>query len=130
LFGDKYVQLDPAIPGQPRLRNGDHIARPNTAEPVEVQEVFDNVTPLLQALDPPRFGAALASISQGLAGEGDDLRRLTEGWTSVMQEFADRGGDLHTLLTTGPGAAGTFAERGQALAAAPDSRPKVAAGLA
>jgi virulence factor Mce-like protein len=130
LFGDKYVQLDPAVPGQPLLQNGDHIARPNTIEPVEVQQVFDNVTPLLQALDPPRFGAALASISQGLAGEGDDLRRLTEGWTSVMQEFADHGGDLHTLLTTVPGTAGTFAERGQDLTAAADSLGKVAAVLA
>jgi virulence factor Mce-like protein len=130
LFGDKYVQLDPAIPGQPRRQAGDHIARSNTTEPVEVQQVFDNVTPLLQAIDPPRFGAALASISQGLAGEGDDLRRLTEGWTSVMQEFANRGGDLHTLLTTVPGTAGTFAERGQDLVNAADDLGKVAAVLA
>ncbi len=130
LFGDKYVQLDPAVPGQPQLQNGDHIAKANTQDPVEIQQVFDEATPLLQALDPPRFGAALASISQGLAGEGDDLRRLTEGWTDVMQEFANRGADLQTLLTNVPGAAGTFAERSQDLTTAADDLGKVAAVLA
>jgi virulence factor Mce-like protein len=130
LFGDKYVQLDPAVPGQPQLQNGDHITRANTQEPVEIQQVFDEATPLLQALDPPKFGAALASISQGLAGEGDDLRRLTNGWADVMQEFADHGGDLRTLLTKVPGVAGTFAERGQDLTTAAVDLGKVADVLA
>src|SRR6059058_3414041 len=57
LFGDKYVQLDPALPGQPALHSGDHIARAQTQDPVEIQQVFDETTPLLQALDPPKFGA-------------------------------------------------------------------------
>lgn len=130
LFGDKYVQLDPALPGQPELRNGDHITRSNTQDPVEIQQVFDEAAPLLQALDPPRFGAALASMSQGLAGGGDDLRRLTDGWTNVMQEFANRSGDLTTLLTTAPGVAGTFAERGQDLTTAATDLGKVAEVLA
>src|SRR5205807_8754583 len=129
-FGDKYVELDPAEPGQPRLRAGDHIDRRQTQPPTEVQEVFDQVTPLLEALDPPRFGAALASISQGLAGEGDDLRRLTEGWTNVMQEFASHSTDLQTLLTKVPGVAGTFAQRSQDLTTAADDLGRVAAVLA
>ena len=130
LFGDKFVQLDPAVPGQPQLRNGDRIVKSHTEDPVEIQQVFDETTPLLRALDPPRFGAALASISQGLAGGGDDLRRLTDGWTDVMQEFANRGGDLQTLLTHVPGLAGTFAERGQDLTTAANDLGKVAAVLA
>jgi len=130
LFGDKYVQLDPAAPGQPRLRSGDRIGLTDTQDPVEIQQVFDEATPLLQALDPPRFGAALASISQGLAGEGDDLRRLTVGWTDVMQEFANHTNDLQTLLTTVPGVAGTFAERSHDLTTAADDLGQVAAVLA
>src|SRR5947209_18759708 len=130
LFGDKYVQLDPAIPGEPELHNGDHIAKTNTQDPVEIQQIFDETTPLLQALDPPRFGAALAAMSQGLAGEGDDLRRLTDGWADVMQEFANRAGDLQTLLTHVPGAAGTFAQRRQDLATAANDLAHVAAVLA
>jgi len=130
LFGDKYVQLDPVVPGQPRLQNGDHIDRSRTGDPIEIQQIFDEVTPLLEALDPPKFGATLASISEGLAGGGDDLRRLTEGWADVMQEFANRKGDLQTLLTTVPGAAGTFAERGQDLTTAANTLGQVAAVLA
>ncbi|MBV9410544.1 MAG: MCE family protein [Acidimicrobiia bacterium] len=130
LFGDKYVQLDPAAPGQPELQNGDRIGLSETQDPVEIQQVFDETTPLLQALDPPRFGAALASISQGLAGEGDDLRRLTDGWTAVMQEFANHTSDLQTLLTTVPGVAGTFADRSQDLTTAADDLGQVAAVLA
>jgi len=130
LFGDKYVQLDPAAPGQAQLRNGAHITRSNTQDPVELQQIYDEVTPLLQALDPPRFGAALASLSQGLAGGGDDLRRLTNGWADVMQEFANHGGDLQSLLTHVPGVAGTFAERGQDLTTAAVDLGKVADVLA
>jgi len=130
LFGDKYVQLDPAVPGQPRLENGDNIDRGHTGDPVEIQQIFDEITPLLEALDPPKFGATLASLSQGLAGGGDDLRRLTDGWADVMQEFVNRKGDLQTLLTTVPGAAGTFAERGQDLTTAANTLGQVAAVLA
>ena len=130
LFGDKYVQLDPAAPGQPQLRSGDRIALGQTQDPVEIQQVFDQATPLLQALDPPRFGAALASISEGLAGEGDNLRRLTDGWSAVMQEFANHGTDLQTLLTKIPGVAGTFAQRSQDLTTAADDLGQVAAVLA
>jgi virulence factor Mce-like protein len=130
LFGDKYVQLDPAIPGEPALQNGDHIDRANTQDPVEIQQVFDEATPLLQALDPPKFGAALAAMSQGLAGEGPDLRRLTDGWTEVMQEFANHSADLQTILTKVPGVAGTFAERGQDLTTAAVDLGKVADVLA
>jgi len=130
LFGDKYVQLDPAVPGQPELHSGDRIARSNTQDPVEIQQVFDETTPLLRALDPPKFGAALASISAGLAGEGDDLRRLTNGWADVMQEFANHGADLQSLLTHVPGVAGTFAERGQDLTTAAVDLGKVADVLA
>jgi virulence factor Mce-like protein len=130
LFGDKYVQLDPAVPGQPQLHNGDYIGRANTQDPVEIQQVFDEATPLLRALDPPKFGAALAAMSQGLAGEGDDLRRLTVGWTQVMQEFANHSIDLQTLLTKVPGVAGTFAERGQDLSTAAVDLGKVADVLA
>jgi virulence factor Mce-like protein len=130
LFGDKYVQLDPAVPGQPELQNGDRIARANTQDPVEIQQVFDEATPVLQALDPPKFGAALAAMSQGLGGEGDNLRRLTDGWTDVMQEFANHSADLQTILTKVPGVAGTFAERGQDLTTAAVDLGKVADVLA
>jgi virulence factor Mce-like protein len=130
LFGDKYIQLDPAVPGQPKLQNGDHIARAQTEDPVEIQQIYDEVTPLLEALDPPKFGAALGSISQGLAGGGQDLRRLTEGWTAVMEEFSNRRGDLQTLLTNVPGAAGTFAERGEDLTRAANTLGQVAQVLA
>jgi ABC-type transporter Mla subunit MlaD len=69
-------------------------------------------------------------MSQGLAGEGDDLRRLTVGWTQVMQEFANHSIDLQTLLTKVPGVAGTFAERGQDLSTAAVDLGKVADVLA
>src|SRR5205807_7340477 len=110
---------------RPHLRHGDPIARRQPPPPPEVQRRFGRVTPLLEALDPPRFGAALASISQGLAGEGDDLRRLTEGSTAAMEQLSAHQGDLHTLLTSVPGVAGTFAERSQDLAMAADDLGQV-----
>src|SRR5205085_3532795 len=95
-----------------------------------IQQVFDRTTTILEAIDPPRFGASLASISSGLAGEGDDLRRLTEGWSAAMDVLSSHQADLHTLLTSVPGVAGTFAERSQDLAHAADDLGQVAQLLA
>lgn len=130
VFGDKYVELEPAAPGQPLLQNGAVIGRDRTKPSTEVQQVMDRAVPLLEALDPPRFGASLASLSEGLGSTGDDLAHATSGWTTALQELSAHSGDIQALLDHVPGVAGTFAARADDLAAAADGLGRVADVLA
>jgi virulence factor Mce-like protein len=118
LFGDKYLALDPAAPGGPRLRAGDTIGRDRTEAAAEVQDVIDQAVPLLEAVDPARFGATLSAIGAGLDGTGDDLRRVMEGWAPALEEVTGREPELGVLLDHVPGVAGTVAERADDLAVA------------
>ena len=126
LFGDKYVQLDPAPPGAQMLRDGDEIARSKTGPATEVQDVIDRVVPMLEAVDPERFGATLASLGEGLGGTGNDLRRMMEGWTPALEEMEAHSDDIGVVLDHVPGVAGTIAERSGDLATAARELGKVA----
>lgn len=118
LFGDKYLALDPASPDGPALRSGDTITRAQTEPATEVQDVIDKTVPLLEAVDPERFGATIAALGQGFDGAGGDLRRMMEGWTPALDEISARSEDIGVLLDHIPGVAGTIAERSTDLATA------------
>jgi virulence factor Mce-like protein len=130
LFGDKYLALDPARPGGPVLDDGDTVARAATEPATEVQDVIDKAVPLLEAVQPEKFGATLSAIGEGLDGTGGDLRRMMEGWTPVLDEMQHREADVGVLLDHVPGVAGTVAERSQDLATAATTLGGVAEVLA
>lgn len=130
LFGDKYVELEPAPPGAAVLSDGDEIERSRTGPATEVQDVIDRVVPMLEAVDPERFGATIASLGEGLGGSGNDLRRMMEGWTPAMEAMGAAEADIGVLLDHVPGVAGTVAERAGDLATAARELGKVADVLA
>ena len=130
LFGDKYVALDPAGPGQAVLSDGDTISRDATEATAEVQDVIDKTVPLLEAVHPEKFGATLSAIGEGLDGSGGDLRRMMEGWAPALEELESRDAEVGVLLDHVPGVAGTVAERSEDLATAATSLGNVAEVLA
>ena len=130
LFGDKYVSLDPAGPGEAVLRDGDTIRREATESAAEVQDVIDKAVPLLEAVNPEKFGATLSAIGEGLDGTGGDLRRMMEGWAPALEELQARDPEVGVLLDHVPGVAGTVAERSEDLATAATTLGNVADVLA
>jgi virulence factor Mce-like protein len=126
LFGDKYVQLDPAPPNAPVLEDGDEIERARTGPATEVQDVIDRVVPMLEAVDPERFGATIASLGEALGDSGQDLRRMMEGWTPALEEMEARSAEIGIVLDHVPGVGGTIAERSGDLATAARELGKVA----
>ena len=130
LFGDKYLALDPAAPGEAVLDEGDTVARAATEPATEVQDVIDKAVPLLEAVEPEKFGATLSAIGEGLDGSGGDLRRMMEGWTPVLEEMQSREPEMAVLLDHVPGVAGTVAERSEDLVTAATTLGDVAQVLA
>jgi len=109
LFGDKYVELDPAEPGGATLGDGDVITMERTAQVSELEGLIDQLTVAFEAANPAALGASLSAFASGL-GDGGDLRRLSEGFRAGGEEVAARREEIHRLLRAMPGLATSFRE--------------------
>lgn len=74
LFGEKYVDL--VIPqGEsertPRIQAGDVIRQSSTS--LEVEQVFNDLLPLLQTLQPVELNMTLSNLATALQGRGNEL---------------------------------------------------------
>ncbi len=78
LFGEKFVELqipDAMSPG--KLREGDEIPESRTIPPFEVETILEKGVPVLNAIDPEAFGAALHALAKGFVGNEQALRNAT-----------------------------------------------------
>jgi len=74
LFGAKYVSLQlPENPTHQRLGAGDVIGMDRSRSALEVEQVLDDLLPLLQAVRPQDLATTLGSLSQALQGRGTEL---------------------------------------------------------
>jgi phospholipid/cholesterol/gamma-HCH transport system substrate-binding protein len=74
LFGERYVDLIvPAQPSAARLTSGSVIRQNRSADAIEVQQVLDNLLPMLAATQPDKLSLTLTAIAQGLKGNGKSL---------------------------------------------------------
>ena len=88
LFGERYVDLV-APPGAPAggLRSGAVIAQESTDEAVQLQDVFDKLLPMLQALEPQKLAATLGELADFLRGEGDAIGDDLTSWDSYFRKL-------------------------------------------
>ena len=129
LFGDKYVELEPAGRGDATMRDGGHIAQDRTKTVTEFQQVLDRFTPALQSVDPGQLGATIQAMAAGI-GDGTALGQTTVGFGLAFQELGDRQSDIARLLRHVPGTAQTFGERAGDMTAAAQNLGKVAQAMA
>ncbi|SEE15856.1 MCE family protein [Streptomyces sp. TLI_105] len=138
LFGERFVALVP--PGNPSTRPlgpGDVIPEDRSSNAVELQQVLDNVLPLLTAVQPQKLSATLSAVSRALEGRGDKLGETLARLDAHLREFnphlpaltrdlkelvkvshlyADAAPDIVTALTDFTTTSGTLAEKEGALA--------------
>lgn len=107
VFGDKYVELSAANPGQATIRSGTVIPRSRTSTVTEFQQVLDRFTPTLQAIDPGELGGTISALATGV-GNGVTLGQTATGFGAAFDEIAGRQSDVNRLLTHIPGTAETF----------------------
>ncbi|GGF37504.1 ABC transporter substrate-binding protein [Marmoricola endophyticus] len=76
LFGERYVSLadssDGASAGDP-LRSGDTVMQDTSSQAQELEQLFDQLLPLLTAVQPEKISATLSEIATALRGQGGDL---------------------------------------------------------
>ncbi|MEU2436676.1 MCE family protein [Streptomyces rubradiris] len=138
LFGERYVALVPPARPSPRpLAAGAVIPQDRSANAVELQQVLDNVLPMLTAVQPHKLSATLSAVSQALEGRGDrlgatltrldahlrrfnpqlpTLNRDLKELVKVSHVYADAAPDILAALTDFTTTSGTLAEQEAELA--------------
>ncbi len=88
LFGERYVQLSiPDGDQGPHLSAGDVIAQDRSANAIELERVFDNLLPLLKAVQPQKLATTLTAVSTALQGRGEQLGQTIDTAASYLEEF-------------------------------------------
>lgn len=82
-FGAKYVSLEePADPASTRLNAGAVLRSSNVT--TEVNTVFENLTNVLETIDPAKLNATLGAVAEGLRGQGDELGQAITNSDEVL----------------------------------------------
>ncbi|MGW5176913.1 MCE family protein [Streptomyces sp. NPDC004082] len=133
LFGERYVALvPPAAPSPTRLARGAVIRQDRSSSAVELQQVLDDVLPMLTAVRPAELSQTLSAVSQALEGRGEQLgdtlshlgrhlarfnpqlpalNRDLQELVKVSHVYADAAPDIITALTDFTTTSGTLAEK-------------------
>jgi phospholipid/cholesterol/gamma-HCH transport system substrate-binding protein len=85
LFGEKYVALQVPEDPQGAIQAGDTIKRTDVS--IELEEVLNDLFPLLRAVRPADLNYTLNAISSALEGRGDKLGNSIETLESYLREF-------------------------------------------
>ncbi|MEV6948610.1 MCE family protein [Streptomyces sp. NPDC051172] len=100
LFGEKYVDLvAPASSSARPIRAGDVITQDRTRVGIELQQVMNDLLPLLRTVQPGKLNATLSAFATALEGRGDRigdnltrveayLHRLNPHLPSLTEDFA------------------------------------------
>ncbi|WP_206790817.1 MCE family protein [Amycolatopsis sp. MtRt-6] len=88
LFGERYVQLSiPDGERAPHLVAGDVIEQDRSANAVELERVFDNLLPVLQAVQPQKLATTLTAVSTALEGRGEQLGKTIDTAATYLKDF-------------------------------------------
>ncbi|MGW2522740.1 MCE family protein [Streptomyces sp. NPDC001617] len=100
LFGEKYVDLVvPARSSARPIRAGDVITQDRTRVGIELQQLMNDLLPLLRTVQPGKLNATLSAFATALEGRGDRigdnltrveayLHRLNPHLPSLTEDFA------------------------------------------
>ncbi|MFC5027492.1 MCE family protein [Streptomyces sp. So13.3] len=134
LFGERFVALVPPArtTSGPKLLAGSTIAQDRSSNAIELEQVLDNVLPLLTAVQPEKLSATLSAVSQALQGRGTKLgdsfvtldaylaklnpnlptlNRDIQELVKVSRVYGDAAPDILQALTDFTTTSGTIAEQ-------------------
>ena len=70
LFGERFVDLViPASPSPKPIAEGDTIGQDHSSVAIELEQVFDNLLPLLRTVKPEKLAATLNALATALDGQ-------------------------------------------------------------
>jgi phospholipid/cholesterol/gamma-HCH transport system substrate-binding protein len=103
LFGERYVDL--VLPRDPfgHIAPGDVIGQDRSSSAIELEQVLDDLMPLLRAVQPQKLATTLTAIDQALSGRGTQLGqtlvRLDNYLTQLNPDLPNLDSDIKKLTT-------------------------------
>jgi phospholipid/cholesterol/gamma-HCH transport system substrate-binding protein len=88
LFGERYVQL--SIPGESTkdpLTAGNVIRQDRSKNAIELEKVFDDLLPVLKAVQPQKLATTLTAISTALEGRGERIGQAMVSTAAYLEDF-------------------------------------------
>lgn len=74
LFGERFVSLEsPKDPSKQTIQAGDVIDRDRSSNTIQIEQVFEDLLPLIQAVRPADLASTLGALNQALSGRGEEL---------------------------------------------------------
>jgi phospholipid/cholesterol/gamma-HCH transport system substrate-binding protein len=114
LFGERYVALQvPPDPSRP-IAEGDVITQDRTAAAIEIEQVLNDLMPVLSAVAPDKLAATLNAMSTALDGRGKQLGETLVQLNSYLEQLTPSLPDLRANIERISTVAETYAD------AAPD----------
>ncbi|HEX9624844.1 MAG TPA: MCE family protein [Streptosporangiaceae bacterium] len=88
LFGERYVDLVlPSRPAPNTLTAGSVIRQNRSGDALELEQVLNNLLPMLRAVQPDKLSLTLTAIAQGLAGRGTELGQTLVTLNAFLKEL-------------------------------------------
>ncbi|WP_408898331.1 MCE family protein [Nocardioides sp. R1-1] len=87
LFGERYVALVRPDRGGPTLEPGDTIQQDSSSAAVELEELFDELLPVLQAIQPDKLSATLGELALMLRGRGAEIGDTVVAWGDYLEKL-------------------------------------------
>lgn len=88
LFGERYVQLSiPDGSTKDPLAAGDVIRQDRSKNAIELERVFDDLLPVLKAVQPQKLATTLTAISTALEGRGERIGQTMVATAAYLEEF-------------------------------------------
>jgi virulence factor Mce-like protein len=85
LFGETYVDLViPDAPSEDHLASGTTISQDRSSTGVEIEQVLNNLLPVLQAVQPQKLSATLTAVATALQGRGPELGQTLDQLNSYV----------------------------------------------
>lgn len=88
LFGERYVQLSiPDTGRQAPLAPGDVIGQDRSANAIELERVFDNLLPVLKAVQPQKLATTLTAVATALENRGTQIGGTLGTAADYLEKF-------------------------------------------
>jgi phospholipid/cholesterol/gamma-HCH transport system substrate-binding protein len=110
VIGQRYLYLYPVDGGQ-ELAAGERIPVERTRRGADVGEFFNEITPLLRALDPEQQNKLLDALNTALIGREETVQDLMRDIGSLGSTVADQEEDIRSVLREGSALLGEYNRR-------------------
>jgi phospholipid/cholesterol/gamma-HCH transport system substrate-binding protein len=88
LFGERYVQLSiPDRSTKDPLTAGNVIRQDRSKNAIELERVFDDLLPVLKAVQPQKLATTLTAISTALEGRGERIGQAMVSTADYLEDF-------------------------------------------